>query len=105
MSAQPSTDPCPNCGAAIPPRARFCPECGTRLDDAEHATMVAQLPPAETGPVPISMQRAEPRWFGVTPPTMLLGLAVAILVFAVVLFVTGHWPFGLILLGLSALLL
>jgi hypothetical protein len=105
VSAQPSTDPCPNCGAAILQRARFCPECGTRLEDGEHATTIAQLPPQETGPVPVSVQRAEPRWFGVTPPAMLLGLAAVVLVLAIVLFLTGHWPFGLILLGLSALLL
>jgi hypothetical protein len=51
------------------------------------------------------MQVAEPRWFGVTPPTLLLGVSIALVVFAIVLFGTGHWPYGLILLGLAALLL
>jgi hypothetical protein len=37
---------CRNCGAALPKGARFCPECGTRLDgDAERATAV--LPSGE----------------------------------------------------------
>jgi uncharacterized membrane protein len=46
----------------------------------------------------------EPRFFGVTPPALLLAVAAGALVIAIVLFVTGHWPFGLILLGLAALL-
>ena len=102
MSASPATDPCPNCGAETPIRARFCPECGTPL---EEPALDVEVPPEETGPVPVSMQVSEPRWFGVTPPQLLLGLAVAGVVLAIVLFAVGHWPYGLILLGLAALLL
>ena len=51
------------------------------------------------------MQVSEPHWFGVTPPHLLLGLSAAALVLAIVLFAVGHWPYGLILLGLAALLL
>src|SRR5437868_4275798 len=106
MSAsQAATDLCPRCGADVPTRARFCPECGTPLDDPVNRTQIVELPHEETGPVPISMQRAEPRWFGVTPPSLLLGVSVALLVFAVALLAAGHWPYGLILLGLAALLL
>jgi hypothetical protein len=54
--------------------------------------------------VPVSLAHAEPRWFGVPPPLLLLGLAVFSVVVALVLFATGSWPFGLILLGLAALL-
>jgi hypothetical protein len=61
------------------------------------------LPPDETGPVPISLSRAEPRWFGVPPPLLLFGLAVLSFALAVALFAGGSWPFGLILLGLAAL--
>ena len=68
-------------------------------------TMQAEVPPDETGPVPVSVQRAEAHWFGVTPPAMLVGLAAVALVLAVVLFATGHWPYGLILLGVGALLI
>ncbi len=53
---------------------------------------------------PVSLSLVEPHWFGVTPPMLLLGVAAALLVLAVLLFVSGHWPFGLILLGLAALL-
>jgi hypothetical protein len=62
------------------------------------------MPPTETGEVPVSYQVAEPRFFGVTPPFLLLALAITVFVVAIVLFATGHWPYGLIVLGLSALL-
>jgi hypothetical protein len=65
----------------------------------------AAVPPNETGPVPVSLQRSEPHWFGIAPPHVLLGIAVIAFVFAIVLFATGHWPYGLILLGAAALLL
>lgn len=103
MNAEALTDSCPNCGAEVPARARFCAECGTKLHG--DTTLEAALPVDETGPVPVSMQRAEPKWFGIAPPTWLLGLAGICLVVAIVLFASGHWPFGLILLGLAALLL
>jgi hypothetical protein len=42
--------------------------------------------------------------FGVMPPALLLAVAVGAIVIALVLFVAGHWPYGLIVLGLGALL-
>jgi hypothetical protein len=63
-----------------------------------------ELPPDETGRVPVHYRRAEPRYYGVTPATLVLVLAAAALTLAVVLLATGHWPFGLILLGVSVLL-
>jgi hypothetical protein len=53
----------------------------------------------------VSIDRVEPHWFGVTPPHLLLAVAVVTLVVALILFVGGHWPYGLIVLGLAALLL
>jgi len=50
------------------------------------------------------MVHVEPHWFGIAPPEFVLGLTVVLLAIAVGLFATGHWPFGLILLGLAALL-
>lgn len=100
MSASaPSTEPCPNCGAEAPERARFCPACGTDLEAG--STVRAHVPLAET---PISYRRAEPRWFGVAPPELLLGMSAVVVVLAIVLFATGHWPYGLILIGIGALL-
>jgi hypothetical protein len=93
---------CSNCGAALPDNARFCPSCGAPTSAGE--TVLEQVPPNETGQVPVSYDIAEPRLFGVTPPFLLLGLAVVVFIVAIVLFGTGHWPFGLIVLGIAALL-
>jgi hypothetical protein len=100
--SQVAADACPNCGTDLPTPARFCPACGAQVN--EGATVKADLPPDETGPVPVSMQRSEPHWFGVAPPHALLAVAVIAFVIAIVLFTTGHWPYGLILLGAAALL-
>lgn len=104
MSASPAAaETCKSCGVRLPADARFCPACGTPVDAGETAR--ALLPPEETGPVPVSVQQAEPRWFGVAPPHLLLGIAVVVFIVAIVLFATGHWPYGLIVLGIGALLL
>jgi hypothetical protein len=102
-AAERATEACPNCRADVPANARFCPECGTRLHGDR--TLAEALPPDETGPVPVSMQRAEPHWFGVAPPTALHVASGLALFGAIVLFATSHWPYGLILLGVAALLL
>jgi hypothetical protein len=104
MSASPAAaDHCPNCGVDLPASARFCPSCGVQVDAGE--TVETVLPPHEPSPAPVSMQQAEPHWFGVAPPYLLLALAAAAFVAAIVLFAVGHWPYGLILLGIGALLL
>jgi len=72
--------------------------------DQADQTRRVQLPPEETGPVPVSLAHAEPRWFGVPPPLLLLGVAVLSFAIALALFAVGSWPFGLILLGLTAFL-
>ena len=63
-----------------------------------------EVPPDETGRVPVHYTRAEPRYYGVTPTTLVLVLAAAALTLAVVLFAIGRWPFGLIALGMSIVL-
>jgi type IV secretory pathway TrbD component len=103
---------CANCGGGLTRKARFCPECGTRVDAddeqagaAEAPTESAALPPTETGPVPVTVATAEPRLFGVTPPMLVLALGVAALAVGVLLLVSGHWLAGLLSLGASVLLL
>lgn len=92
---------CANCSAPLPRGARFCASCGTPVQSGD--TVRAEVPPNETGPVPVSVGHATPRWFGLTPPTLLFALAVGLLVVAVALLVIGSWVAGLVLLGLSLL--
>jgi hypothetical protein len=68
-------------------------------------TVRAEVPPDETGPVPVEWTRAQPHYFGLTPPILLLALSAGASGATVALFVTGHWPLGLILLGVTILLL
>jgi hypothetical protein len=65
---------------------------------------VLDLPPDETGPVPVEYARLEPRYYGVTPTRLAVALTVATAVVAIVLLATGHWPVGLIVLGVAVLL-
>jgi hypothetical protein len=94
---------CPNCGATVPESSRYCPECGRPVSTDD--TSVQEVPPEETGRVPVHYERAEPRYYGIAPTTLILVLAAAVLTLSIALFVSGHWPFGLIVLGLSILLL
>jgi zinc ribbon protein len=93
---------CANCGAKLTKSSRYCPQCGHRTAAGE--TKVMELPPDETGLVPVEYARAEPRYYGITPTTLVLVLGGAALTLAVVLFALGRWPFGLIALGVSVLL-
>jgi len=95
---------CPHCGAEVGPDARFCGQCGSRLDPGSTQTAVVALPD-ETGPVPVEVDRVEPHLFGITPPTTLLVLAAASLVAAIVLFAVGETLAGLILSVVAILLL
>ena len=93
---------CANCGAKLPKESRFCPQCGQRSLAGE--TKVLEVPPDETGPVPVEYGRTEARYYGTTPAVLVLVLAAAALTLAVVLLATGRWPIGLILVGVSVLL-
>ena len=65
--------------------------------------MRAPLLVDDTESVPMTIAHAQPRWFGMTPPLVSLIAALAALVAAGLLFAVGLWPFGLILLGITAL--
>ena len=71
--------------------------------DGEGQTMVQEIPQEETGPVPVELTTAAPRFFGVTPPAAVLALAAASLALAVLLLVTGHTVIGGILLGVAGI--
>jgi len=66
---------------------------------------VLELPPDETGQVPVVYTVAERRYYGVAPKWLVAGVAAAGVVLAAVLIVIGHWPIGLIVLGASILIL
>lgn len=90
---------CPNCAARLPDDARFCPDCGVRLPSDADSTAIEEVPPDETGRVPVSVARAEPRYFGVTPPMIVFALGVASLALAIVVFALGHVVAGALLLA------
>jgi hypothetical protein len=98
-----NTEVCRGCGAELPSGAHFCPDCGTPTAPSG-STVRAEVPADETGTGPVSYVRPEPRMFGVMPPALLLAVAAGVIAIAIVLFVSGHWPYGLIMLGLGALL-
>jgi hypothetical protein len=63
---------CENCGSALPDGSRFCPECGARVGAGPGETAVEELPPDETGQVPVAYETARPRYFGVFRPAKAL---------------------------------
>ena len=86
---------CSHCGGGLPADAIFCPSCGRRTD----------APPIEPRDVPIDVQHAKPRYFGLGPPIFVLSLAVILLVVGVVLLAMGSVVGGLIAIGLAICLL
>lgn len=94
---------CENCGARLSKTSRYCPQCGQPSSAGD--TKVMEVPPEETGRVPVHYDHAEPRYYGITPTTLVLVLAAAVLAIATFLLASGHWPFGLIALGVSILLI
>jgi hypothetical protein len=94
---------CANCGVKLAKKTRYCPECGHLVGAPE--TKVMELPPEETGRVPAQSLQTEPRYYGIMPTTLVLFLVGAALALAITLFVLGYWPFALIALGVSVLLM
>jgi len=97
----PEARKCPNCGSRLTKKARFCPECGVRVE--EGGTVIQELPQEETGPVPVEIATAAPRFFGVTPPAAVLALGAASLALGIVLLVTGHTVVGGVLLAVAGI--
>jgi len=95
---------CLNCGTRLPKRSRFCPECGTRVGAGPDETTVEDVPSHETGPVPVEISTATPRFFGVTPPSAILALAAACLAGGIAMLATGHTIVGGALLGVALVL-
>jgi zinc-ribbon domain len=71
-------DTCSHCGGPLPENATFCPSCGRRTDA-----------PLEERDVPIDVQHAEPRYFGLGTPVFVFSAAVGLLLLGIVLAATG----------------
>jgi len=65
--------------------------------DDQSVTREEQVPPHETSASPVDVSVVMPRYFGITPPTLLFGIATATLAVAVVLAVLAHWIAALVL--------
>ena len=57
----------------------------------EDVTQAQQLPPHEMTASPVEVSVAMPRYFGITPPTLLFGIATATLAIAITLAILAHW--------------
>lgn len=94
---------CSDCGAPLPRRSRFCPECGARTAAEDGITAVEEVPTVEDARIPANVTSTAPRYFGVTPPLIVFGLGVASIVLGIVLLVGGHVLAGSLLLAAGAL--
>jgi type IV secretory pathway VirB3-like protein len=82
--------------------------CALLTEEAQDNTeRSAALPRHEETPAPMTVSVAMPRYFGVTPPTLLFGVATAVLAVAIALAILGHWIAALLLalVGIGLLLL
>jgi hypothetical protein len=66
-------------------------------EDDQNVTQAEHVPPHETTASPVDVSMAMPRYFGVTPPTLLFGVATATLAVAIVLAILAHWLAALVL--------
>lgn len=105
MSAFPIPSLCPSCGAELPRAAEACPACGASTAPGAGDTLLEELPPVESAPGPVAISRVEPRWLGVPSSLLLLCVGFAALGASVGVFAAGHWPWGLVLLGVAILLI
>ena len=88
-------DACTHCGGDLPASAVFCPSCGRRTD----------APPTEVRDVPIDVQHAEPRYFGLGPPIFVFALGIGLLVLGMFLLAVGSVALGVIAIVLAVCLL
>jgi hypothetical protein len=93
-------DTCRHCATKTPPDSRFCPQCGTRLDNGEtlemnpdptvvpDATLVSSAAPGESRP---AVQQVYRRPLGLHPVPLLAGIATLALLLAIILLETDRF--------------
>jgi len=106
MSGTAVLEPCPTCGTPVAPDAKFCQECGRRVDVRIDDDPPPDLPLDDPrDPVPVATHAAEPQYFGLGPPLFVFSVAVVLFVAAVLVIALGSFVVGLALLVISFLLL
>ena len=83
---------CRHCGGELPADSTFCPSCGRRVS-------------ADARDVPIDVQHAEPRYFGLGPPILVFAVALVLFATGIVLLVRGSVGLGVIAVVLAVCLL
>jgi len=86
-------DTCSHCGGTLPADATFCPSCGRRTD----APLIER-------DVPIEVQHAEPRYFGIGTPGFVLAAAAVLLLLGIVLAATGFVIVGIVAIAVAVCL-
>jgi hypothetical protein len=106
-----SGHPCAVCRTPLPADARFCPACGhpaeeddTRSYEVPLETGPAPVEVADPGRVPVNVLATEPRYFGLTPPSLTFALAAVCLAIAAVFLAQARWLPGGLLLAAAVLL-
>jgi zinc-ribbon domain len=95
---------CPSCRLAVSADARFCPNCGARLDETTAGEPSAQSGDELNEPGSIAYSQPEPRLFGVLLPVPTFILACIVLAGALLSFITGSVVLGVMLLAFAAAL-
>jgi hypothetical protein len=86
-------DNCSHCGGTLPAEATFCPSCGRRTD----APLIER-------DVPIEVQHAEPRYFGIGTPGFVLAAGAVLLLLGIVLAATGFVIVGIVAIAVAVCL-
>ena len=86
-------DTCSHCGGTLPADATFCPSCGRRTD----APLIER-------DVPIEVQHAKPRYFGIGTPGFVLAAAAVLLLLGIVLAATGFVIAGIVAIAVAVCL-
>jgi hypothetical protein len=94
---------CPVCGAEAHESARFCAQCGARLEQAD-AEAVDDATRPSTVSAPAAFARANRHVFGLAPPELVLTGALVALLLGVYLLAVEHWIAGALLVALAAVL-